>query len=959
LTKNDQTIGLDDKYTQRNGRVFISGFQALVLLPLLQRELDQREGLDTAGFISGYRGSPIGRYDAALWQAQAYLDDYGIIFQPGVNEDLAATAVWGTQQLNVLPNPSVDGVFSIWYGKGPGVDRSGDAMKHGNYAGTHPNGGVLVVYGDDHPGKSSTIAHQSDLALAANSIPSLYPASVQEYIEFGLLGWALSRYAGVWVGFKTVNETIEQTATIEIAMDDFEVALPDRGDTPRDALYILDGSFPLPLKTETDIVRHRLPLVHRFVRANGIDRVTLDSPNRALGNFTETGHVFQNLGDGTYFHSGLLAIRAAVAAGSNITFKILYNDAVAMTGGQPVDGPISVGRISHQVLHEGVSSCVVVTDDPARYGRDSDLAPGVEVFHRDRLDMVQRRLRENPGCTVLIYEQTCAAENRRRRKRGLAPDPARRVFINTDVCEGCGDCSEQSNCVSVLPVETADGQKRRIDQSSCNKDYSCVMGSCPSFVTVYGGSLRTPETPELEGGLFEGLPTPAKAPIDDAYGVMIAGIGGTGVITVGALLGMAAHLEGKGCSVYDMTGLSQKNGAVYSHLKFADRPDRIGSPRLGPGDADLLIGLDLVATLGKESIQTAAADHTHIIGNSSVAPTAEFHLNSAKTVDDSLLVRLIRDRVGDERADFVDATGLALVLIGDTIGVNLFVVGYAAQKGLLPVAVESIEKAVELNGVAVPMNLRAMNLGRLYAHDPTRLEARLDSRAGPESPPTTLEDARDRGVALLTTYQNDSYATRFDSTVDEVAATEDTVIPGSETLAAAVARNLARLMAYKDEYEVARLYTEPTFMARLNEEFEGDFKIKINLAPPLTARRHPDTGLPVKREYGGWVRGVFDILRRLKGLRGTAFDIFGYTAERRLERRLIEDYEELTRTLIDGLTPENHAVAVELAELAWEIRGFGHVKEGAIEQVKRREQELLAEFHRCSSTVQEARADAS
>ncbi|MBW2278907.1 MAG: indolepyruvate ferredoxin oxidoreductase family protein, partial [Deltaproteobacteria bacterium] len=664
MTKNGQTVGLDDKYTERNGRVFISGFQALVLLPLLQRERDQGAGLDTAGFISGYRGSPIGRYDVALWQARAHLDEHGIIFQPGVNEDLAATAVWGTQQLNMLPNPNVDGVFSIWYGKGPGVDRSGDAMKHGNYAGTHPNGGVLVVYGDDHPGKSSTIAHQSDLALAANSIPSLYPASVQEYIEFGLLGWALSRYAGLWVGFKTVNETIEQTATIEIAMDDFEVALPDRGDTPPDALYILDGSFPLPLKTETDIVRHRLPLVHRFVRANGIDRITLDSPNRALGivtagkafqdvmqalrllgidrdraaalglsvykvgcvwplepkglkafaagqtellfleekrafledqaasilygepdrprivgkrdedgrdlvspvrvlepvglalviadrlrrlgaeddglaarsaaletrargalptaplartpffcsgcphnistrvpegsvamagigchgmailsrpdtmaitqmggegaqwtglgHFTETGHVFQNLGDGTYFHSGLLAIRAAVAAGSNITFKILYNDAVAMTGGQPVDGPISVGRISHQVVHEGVSSCVVVTDDPARYRHDSDLAPGVEVFHRDRLDMVQRRLRETSGCTVLIYDQTCAAENRRRRKRGLAADPARRVFINTDVCEGCGDCSEQSNCVSVLPVETADGQKRRI-----------------------------------------------------------------------------------------------------------------------------------------------------------------------------------------------------------------------------------------------------------------------------------------------------------------------------------------------------------------------------------------------------------------------------------------------------------------------------------------------------------------
>jgi indolepyruvate ferredoxin oxidoreductase len=512
------------------------------------------------------------------------------------------------------------------------------------------------------------------------------------------------------------------------------------------------------------------------------------------------------------------------------------------------------------------------------------------------------------------------------------------------VCEGCGDCSEQSNCVSVLPVETADGQKRRIDQSSCNKDYSCIKGFCPSFVTVYGGGLRRPETPELDEGLFENLPTPATAPVDDTYGVMIAGIGGTGVITVGARLGMAAHLEGKGCSVYDMTGLSQKNGAVYSHLKFADRPEGVGSPRLGPGDADLLLGLDLVAALAEESIQTAAPDHTRIIGNSSVAPTAEFHLNTAPTADDSLLVRLIRDRVGDERADILDATGLALALIGNTIGVNLFVVGYAAQKGLLPVAIESIEEAIELNGVAVPMNLRAMKLGRLYALDTSRLEAYLDSRAGSASPPVSLEDARDRGVALLTAYQNESYSARFTSTVDAVAATEGRVIPGSETLGAAVARNLARLMAYKDEYEVARLYTDPSFMARLNEEFEGDFKIKINLAPPMTARRDPDTGLPVKREYGGWISRVFNVLRKLKALRGTAFDIFGYTAERRLERQLIEDYETLTRTLIDGLTPENHAIAIELADLAWEIRGFGHIKEATIENVKRREQELLAEF---------------
>jgi indolepyruvate ferredoxin oxidoreductase len=505
----------------------------------------------------------------------------------------------------------------------------------------------------------------------------------------------------------------------------------------------------------------------------------------------------------------------------------------------------------------------------------------------------------------------------------------------------------------VLPVETADGQKRRIDQSSCNKDYSCVKGFCPSFVSVYGGSLRKPDTPELDGGLFEELPTPTVAPVDEGYGLMIAGIGGTGVVTMGAILGMAAHLEGKSCSVYDMTGLSQKNGAVYSHLKFTDRPDDIGSPRLGPGDSDLVIGLDLVAAMGEEAIRTAAADHTRVIGNSRVAPTAAFQLDPSQTVDDSLLVQLIRDRVGEDRADFVDATGLALALIGDTIGVNLFVVGYAAQKGLLPVSIDAIQKAVELNGAAVEMNLRALNLGRLHARDSARLEASLDSRAESESPPASLEDAKERGVALLTAYQDDAYAARFTSAVDAVAAAEENVIPGSETLTAAVARNLARLMAYKDEYEVARLHTEPSFMARLNEEFEGDFKIKFNLAPPLTARRNPDTGLPVKKEYGGWIRPVFKILRSLKGLRGTAFDIFGYTAERRLERRLIEDYETLTRTLIDGLTPENHSIAVELAESAWEIRGFGHIKERTIEDVKRREEELLEEFRRSTPIVEE------
>lgn len=1138
-------ISLDSKYTETDGTVLINGNQALVRMLLLQRERDRRNGLNTAGFVSGYRGSPLGGFDAALWQAGALLEQNDIRFQPGVNEDLAATAITGTQQLDLLPDPQCDGVFSIWYGKGPGVDRSIDAMKHGNYSGAHRNGGVLVVYGDDHPGKSSTICNQSDPVLASIAIPSLYPASVTEFIEFGLKGWAMSRYTGLWVGFKCVNETIEQTATCDLHIDDIKISLPDHGELPeggvnhRPIAYDREGEERL-------VYTARLPLVHSFVRANGINRVThgrgrgrlgivtagkawqdtlaalrllgiddtraaeiglsvykigcvwplepeglrafaaahdellfveekrglleeqaaqilynmdgrprisgknapdgtalitktgqLDSGDVAaaigrrlsangwhgpsvnaqrdcagsveaggpplamrgpyfcsgcphntstrvppgstaiggigchgmaawyrsdtlaplqmggeganwigLAPFTGTRHVFQNLGDGTYYHSGLVAIRAACAANVNITYKILYNDAVAMTGGQPVDGPLSVGDISHQVLHEGVRRCVVVSDNPEKFDRSSGLAPGVDVFHRDELARVQDELRNTPGCTVLIYEQTCAAEKRRRRKRGKMEDPAKRLFINAAVCEGCGDCSTQSTCVSILPLETALGRKRVIDQSSCNKDYSCQKGFCPSFVTVYGGEPRRPEGIGTDDALFTNLPQPPMPEYDGIYPIMIAGIGGTGVITVGAVLGMAAHLEHRSCSIYDMTGLSQKNGAVYSHLRIADRNGQIDAQRIGRGEARLVLAFDLVAAHSAESAATFDRTKTHIIGNSQVAPTALFQLNPDDRIDTSLIERRFAESVGDDRLHLVNATGLAIALSGDAIASNMFTVGYAYQKGLLPVSDSAIKRAIELNGVAVSLNLRAFQLGRLAAHDPEVITRLVEDNVptGADDIPTTLDEIVEHRVALLGKYQDADYAARYRRLVERVANREREISAQGERLARAVARYYAKLLAYKDEYEVARLFTEPGFRESVQRQFKGDTRLEFNLAPALLARPDPVTGIARKQRFGPWVLIVFRLLARLKWLRGSKLDLFGHTAERRMERQLISDYELQIEEILENLTTENLDAAVALAEVPERIRGFGHVKARHVEKARAQGEKLRAAF---------------
>lgn len=1144
-----RSVTLEARYDTGQHEVLISGSQALLRVLLSQHQLDKRAGLNTAGYVSGYRGSPLGGFDMAMWKADRVLKAANIVFQPGVNEDLAATAVWGTQQINHIGQPTVDGVFGLWYGKGPGVDRSGDVLKHANYSGTHPHGGVLAVFGDDHPGKSSSIAHHSEQAMAANALPVLYPSNVEETLLFGLLGLAMSRYSGCWVSIKMVNETAEQTAVAKLDLTGFNPVLPDATDLlPPEGVHFR-GSFG-PLRDETILVHHRLPLVARFAHANGIDRVALGSagalgivtagkayqdvrqaltylgidhsravalgvavykvgmiwpleaaglrafsrgrkelmfveekaafieeqtatllyndterprivgkkdtegvpllpmeqalepidvafaiaarlranglwddaleqrlqglrsyrsailsivpggerrvpyfcsgcphntstslpegsvalagigchgmamwakPNTLIStqmggeglnwvgahHFTKLRHVFQNLGDGTYFHSGLMAIRAAIASGANITYKILFNDAVAMTGGQPVDGQLSVGRVAHQVLHEGAQHVVVVTDEPARYQNGSALPAGVEVAHRDELQRVQKDLRGRPGCTVMIYDQTCAAEKRRRRKKGEFPDPDQRMFINEAVCEGCGDCSAKSGCVSIEPRETELGRKRGINQSSCNKDYSCVKGFCPSFVTVSGGRMRKPEATRIDERLLAELPVPVVAEIDGpSYGVMVAGIGGTGVITVSAVLAMAAHLESKAPSTYDMTGLSQKNGAVYSHLRIAKQPGDIASQRLGVGDASLVLAFDMVAALGDESARSFSTQRTRFVGNDRVQETAALVANPDARVDTGLLRRKVAQRASPERIAYVDATGLAQALFGDVVAANMFMLGVAAQRGWLPVGLSAIEKAIELNGVQVDLNKRAFHTGRLWVFAPDQVVSAIGMRvpARPEPVVRTLPQILAHRTALLTEYQSAHYAQRYSALVERTARAEQRASNGSDALAKAVAHNFAKLMAYKDEYEVARLYADPAFLKALRTELDGDLKLRFNLAPPILSRRDPETGELRKRSYGEWMLTAMRLLARLRFLRGTRLDPFGRTEERRMERALIDEYERTIDQLLTQLNAGNLAVAVDIAVLPEQIRGYGHVKDGNVAKVSSLRKTLLARF---------------
>jgi indolepyruvate ferredoxin oxidoreductase len=1138
-------VTLDDKYTRENGRVFLTGIQALVRLPMLQRQRDLAAGHDTAGYVTGYRGSPLGGLDQQMAAARRFLDEHHIVFQPGVNEDLAATALWGTQQAELHGEGRYDGVFGMWYGKGPGVDRTGDVFKHGNLAGSSRFGGVLVLMGDDHTCESSTTAHQSEFALVDAQIPVLNPAGVAEILEFGLLGFALSRYSGCWVGLKCIHDTVNTAASIELDPERIQIARPEF-ELPPGGLNI---RWPdAPLAQEERLHRFKLEAVRAFAATNRFDRLIFDSKTARLGivstgksyldlrqalddlgidqalaerlglrvlklglvwplerqvlldfangleqivvveekrsliesqlkellygrasapvivgkrdeqdrplfashgaltsnqiaealaerilrldrndrvaaqleqlqqrqkaearpaapllrtpyfcagcphntstrvpqgsiakagigchymaqwmerstmGFTQMGgeganwvgeapfskrdHVFQNIGDGTYYHSGLLAIRAAIAAGVNVTFKILYNDAVAMTGGQSVDGPLSVPQITREVAAEGARQVVVVTDEPDKYALNAGFAPGTTIRHRDELDAVQRQLREVEGTTVLVYDQTCAAEKRRRRKRGQMEDPPQRVVINELVCEGCGDCGLASNCVAIVPRETEFGRKRQIDQSACNKDYSCLKGFCPSFVTVEGAALRKGQpAPGGDAGLGP-LPEPELPALDQSYGIVIGGVGGTGVVTIGALLGMAAHLEGKGTAVLDMTGLAQKGGAVMSHLRIAARPEDIQTVRIAPGGARLLLGCDLVVAGGNEALATLAPGQGHAVVNTQPMMPGDFTRRADLDFPEAALERRVVEAAGP-RASFVDASRLAAALLGDAIAANLFMVGFAYQKGLLPLSAAAIERAIELNRVAAVMNRNAFRWGRRAALDPAAVEAAaapVAASSGRARPAATLDEAISRRIVFLTDYQDAAYAERYRALVQRVRRVEAARAPGRSELALAVARYYCKLLAYKDEYEVARLYTNGDFEAQLRAQFEGRPQLKIHLAPPLLAARDPATGELQKRAYGPWMLTAMRWLASLKRLRGTAFDPFGYSADRRTERALIGAYEQVVEELLGGLSPDNHELAVEIARIPEQIRGYGHVKVRHLRVAKAREAELLAAF---------------
>jgi indolepyruvate ferredoxin oxidoreductase len=1144
-----RAVTLDDKYTLDRGRIYLTGTQALVRLPIVQRQRDAAAGRNTACFISGYRGSPLGGFDLGLWQARRFIEKNHIRFQPAINEELGATAVWGSQQLNLFPGAKYDGVFAMWYGKGPGVDRSGDAFKHGNAAGSAPLGGVLLLAGDDHTCKSSTLAHQSEYAFMDACIPVLNPSGIQEILDYGLYGWAMSRYSGCWIALKTIAETMDSSASVAVDPDRVRIVLPKDFEMPAGGLNI---RWPdQPLEQEYRLHKYKLYAALAFAGVNRLNRIVIDSPQprfgivttgksyldvrqalddlgiddahaaeigfrlykvgmswpleregirhfaegleeilvveekravienqfkeqlynwredvrprvigkfdearnwilpstgeltpaqiarviaerigrfytsprikerlafleakeRQLGGnvvpfvrtpyfcsgcphntstkvpegsravagigchylaqfmdrstatftqmggegvpwigqapFTETPHIFANLGDGTYTHSGVLAIRAALAANVNITYKLLFNDAVAMTGGQPIDGGLTVPALTRQLAAEGVRQIVVVTDEPDKYSAGAGFASGATIRHRRDLDAVQRELREVPGVTTIVYDQTCAAEKRRRRKRGRFPDPPKRVFINDLVCEGCGDCSQTSNCLSVVPVETEFGRKRAIDQSSCNKDYSCVEGFCPSFVTVHGGSLRKHPPGDLGEDGLPPLPEPVPPALDRVYGILVTGVGGTGVVTIGALVGMAAHLEGKGCTVLDMTGLAQKGGAVYSHVRIAARPEDIHAVRIAAGNAELLLGCDLVVAASADALSKLERGYSRAIVNSHEIITGDFTRNPDLMFPSGALQRSIVEATGPERAAFLDATGLATGLLGDSIASNLFMLGYAYQQGLVPLSAAAIERAIELNAVAVPFNRSAFRWGRRAAVDPALVAARAAPPAA--VPPShrlseTLDEIVERRFQFLTGYQDARYAARYAARVARVRAAEAAQHADATALTKQVARGLFKLMAYKDEYEVARLYTESDFLARVARQFEGRYELRFHLAPPVLGDRDPRTGHLQKREFGPRMLGVFRLLAKLRRLRGTRFDPFGRSEERRTERRILAEYEAVLDEIASSLSPDNYATAIELAALPLEIRGFGHIKEASLARAKAKEATLLARF---------------
>jgi len=1146
-----ELVTLDDKYSLDAGRAFMSGVQALVRLPMLQQQRDKMAGLNTGGFISGYRGSPLGGYDQALVAAKKHLDAHNIVFQPGVNEELGATAVWGSQQLDLFPqSKKFDGVFGIWYGKGPGVDRTCDVFKHANMAGTAKHGGVIAIAADDHVSKSSTAPHQSDHIFKACGLPVFFPSNVQDILDMGLHAIAMSRFSGVWSGMKTIQEVVESSASVSVdphrvkiiipedfqmppgglhirwpdapleqearlmdykwyaalayvranklnhnviatandrfgiiatgkAFNDTRQALADLGlddDTcnrlgirlhkvnvvwPLEATITRDfcqglqevlvveekrqvieyqlkeqlynwradvrpnvlgkfdeaggnesGEWGLPNPSDNWLLRPKADLtpaiiakaIAKRLKKLGVDRdivtrmderlavieakeralvelktdtgerapwfcsgcphntsTRVPDGSRALGGigchymatwmdrstitfsqmggegvawvgqapFTTDTHVFSNLGDGTYFHSGLLAIRQSIAAGVNITYKVLYNDAVAMTGGQKV-GERAEGHTVLQIMKsltaEGVMKLVIVTDEPQKY-EGVALEPGVTVHHRDTLDAIQREFREIKGTTAIIYDQTCATEKRRRRKRGMMKTPDKTVIINELVCEGCGDCSVQSNCLSVEPVETEFGRKRRINQNTCNKDYSCVKGFCPSFITVEGGALKKAKK-EAKGDLstLPAIPDPALPLCEQAWGIVVGGVGGTGVITIGQLLGMAAHLEGKGVVTQDAGGLAQKGGATWSHIQIANRPDAIFTTKVDTAKADLVIGCDPIVSANKYTLAVMQPGRTFVALNNHGTPTAAFVKNPDWQFPGGNCDAAIAAAASPELIGSFDAEQVAVQLVGDSIYTNPLMLGYAWQKGRVPLSHAALMRAIELNGVQVANNKSAFEWGRRCAHDLGAVQALFKAAQVIEFVKKPgLSEMIAKRVDFLTEYQDAAYAEQYTAFIDKVKAAEAKL--GTTTkLSEAVARYLFKVMAYKDEYEVARLHTDKSFTDKVAGMFEGDYKLVHHLAPPLTAKKN-DKGELIKQPFGPWMRSAFGVLAKLKGLRGTAFDVFGYTEERKMERALIAEYRASIDEVLQGLSADKLALACDIARIPEDIRGYGHVKE--------------------------------
>ncbi len=1128
---------LEDRYRRESGRVFLTGTQALVRIPLMQRTLDRAAGLNTAGFISGYRGSPLASYDTELWRAASFLEESNVRFLPAVNEELAATAILGSQQVEADPEKQVDGVFGIWYGKGPGVDRAGDGLKHGNAYGSSPHGGVLVVAGDDHGCVSSSMSHQSDVAFLSWLMPNLNPANVAEYLQFGLYGIALSRFSGMWVGFKAISETVESAMSLELPpYPDF--IIPQDFAAPPGGLHIRWPDFPGPQIEER--MEYKKAATLAFAAANPIDRKIYDTPDARYGIVTtgkghldlmealrllgidkkearrigldiykvgmvwplahdaalgfvrgkrevlvveekrgliesqfkeyfydypgrkpermvgkededgetlvpwigelspiqlagivarrldaavtglnltsranslrDTGariieisgasrtpyfcsgcphntstrvpegskalagigchfmanwmnrdtdgliqmggeginwvtrsmfnggkHIFQNLGDGTYYHSGSLAIRQAFAAKTNITFKILFNDAVAMTGGQPVDGPITVEKIAHSVRAEGIQRIALVSDEPESF-KLSDFPQGTTISHRRDLDTVQRELRDIPGVTILIYAQTCATEKRRRRKRGLLEDPDKLVVINDLVCEGCGDCSVESNCLSVIPKETPFGRKRQIDQNSCNKDFSCVNGFCPSFVTIKGarkvrGTNLVSKAFPLEK-LAE-LPAPELPSLDHSYDLLVTGVGGTGVITVGALITMGAHLEGKGASVLDFMGFAQKFGPVLSYIRFSRNPAELNQVRIDTQQADALIGCDLVVSSSPKASSTYRPGHTRAVLNTTEMSTADFVRFRDANLRASERVEAIAAITGADKLSTLAANQLAEALLGNTIYANVLLLGYAWQKGLLPVSLTAMLRAIELNAVAVDQNRDAFNWGRIAAAEPKVIDEHIEVPQTDISGIETLDEMIHRRAGFLCDYQDKALSDKYVALVNRVRLAEEAIIPGNKaTLTEAVARSYFKTLAYKDEYEVARLYTESGFLDRIKKDYGDGARLRFNLAPPILNSGVDARGRPRKREFGAWIIPVFRLLAKLRKLRGTRFDLFGMTAERKMERALIGEFESHVDQLLQSLTATNVDSATEIVKEYFEIRGYGPVKEAAAKDAR-------------------------